>query len=337
MTDKHFADGPALPRQAIEIAERLEACDDPIITSHLRLDGDAIGSELGLAHILEAMGKRPRVINEGQVPKVFRFLPRTKEFHETTDGVHATGGPLIVLDCPTRSRCEGVMDWLPQDIETLCIDHHPDIESVGCHEWIETDKSSVGEMLFDLAQARQWLVTPEAATCLYVAIVTDTGRFTFGNTRPSSLRACAGLIEAGADHRGITANLYQGQRPAVLQLQADAVRGMRLHHEGQIAAMRLTREMFERHGVDPLDTQEFADVPRALAGVQVGLLLREMDEPGVVKASLRSKGRINVAHVAQHFGGGGHAEAAGCELKGGLDDVEERVVARIVEQISASP
>ena len=321
----------ALPPEAVTIAGLLESAERPVITSHIRLDGDALGSELGLAHMLTAMGQRPCIVNDSPVPKVFQFLPRVPDFHDRPDQAPIGVGPLVILDTPGRERVQTVVDKMPPGTDMILIDHHPSTEGPGRARWVDTTRSSVGEMLVWLALGRGWPIPPAAATCLYVAIVTDTGRFTFPNTGPETFGACQVLLEAGADHRRIGEQVYQTQSLDVLRLRAEAVGGIHLHHNGRVATMRLTRDMFTRHGVSPIDTQEFADIPRSIGGVEVGLLTREMAQPGRIKASMRSQGAVDVSVVARSFAGGGHVEAAGCEVEGSIEDVESRVLARIVE------
>jgi len=322
-----------LPPQTVRIAERLESSSRPILCSHERLDGDGVGAELGLYHILSAMGKEPLAVNDGPVPKLFHFLPRVEEVRQCPEQGALRGGPLVVLDTPTRKRVGKVLERVEASVEILSIDHHRPVEQVGSAEWIDTSKSSVGEMVCDLAAGRGWPITPEAATCLYVAIVTDTGRFSFPNTRPSTLRWAAALVEAGADHKLASERLYQWQSLGVVRVQGEAAAGITLECRGRVGVMCVSEAMFRRHNVDPIDTQEFADMPRSIEGVEVGVTLREMMVEGKVKVSLRSRGGVNVAEVARLFGGGGHAEAAGCEVKGGMAEVREKVLASIREHL----
>lgn len=325
MTTTLCAEKERLPAAAQAVARRIAASDRPILTSHVRLDGDAVASELALAHSLAAMGKRPVIVHDGDIPKVFKFLPGIAQFVPDAPGP-LEGDLAVVLDCPTRKRIGKVADRLPMTADVVRIDHHRSDEEVGDLEWVAPSASSVGEMLYELLADQGWPLSPEAATCLYVAIVTDTGRLSFPNTSPRTVHVCARLMEAGADHVGANDALYRSEDWELMQLRAEAVQGMKRAMDGKVAVMRLTREMLNRYGVRPLDIQEFSDIPRAVTGVRVGVFLREMTQPGMVKISLRGCGDVDLRPVAREFGGGGHAEAAGCETRGDLDAVEAKVM-----------
>lgn len=319
---------PRLPGTAAEIIRRINASQRPLLVSHVRMDGDAIGAELGLLHILRGRGKRPHAVNDGPIPQIYRFLPGDEEVGVSPDALRDDYDLVIVLDTPTWARIGRIGEHLRKGLDSISIDHHPQVESFASAAWVDASFSSVGEMVYRLACEAGWPVPPEAATALYTALVTDTGRFRFPNTTPASLRAAADLIEAGAQHVYVCDQVYDECSPNVLALQADVVGTLRLYAEGRIAVMFLSREMMARHEVDPIDTQEFADYPRSVRGTRVGLLLREMRD-GRVKVSLRSRSGVNIEPVARKFGGGGHKEASGCEVEGTLESVSERVVAEV--------
>ena len=324
-----------LPLEAIEVARRLELSERPILVSHVRLDGDAIASALALAALLREMGKSPIVASDGPVPKVYRFLPGLDEFPLSQGDGLAAGDLVVVLDCPTRARVGRIANRFPSAADVVRIDHHSAREPVGVVEWEDTARSSTGEMAHDLAEQRGWPLTRDAATNLYVAIVTDTGRLTFPNTTPHTVSVCAKLMEAGADHDTARRELYESEDWGVLRLRAEAVLGMSRVLDGRVVVMRLTREMLRRHRVDPIDIHEFADIPRSVSGARVGLLVREMKEPGMVKGSLRGVHGFDLRSVAGRFGGGGHAEAAGFEARGSLAEVEALALAAIEEEMAA--
>lgn len=324
-----------LPEAATQILARLESSKRPLLVSHIRLDGDAIGSELALAHMLRDRGAQPHAVNDSAIPRTYTFLPGTDTVGTSPSTLRKDYDLAVLLDIPTWDRAGAVRDALPSDLPVISIDHHPRIEETGELNWRDAAMSSVGEMLYRLARSGGWRISADAATCLYTAIITDTGRFTFPNTTPSALRAAADLIELGADHVGIAECLYQQDSPGLMALQAEAVRGLALHVGGKVGVMKLTEEMFRRTGVDPIDTQELAALPRTVAGVVVGVLLREMPG-GKVKVSLRSRSSVNIASAARKFGGGGHAAAAGCEISGDLAAAERTVVQELTALLNQS-
>ena len=320
-----------LPDIARKIRRRIESSKRPLIISHIRLDGDALGAELGLAHILRERGTVSHIVNDSRIPQAYRFLPGVENVATSAEALRNDYDLAIVLDVPTWQRAKAIRNKLGPDLPIVSMDHHLKIERMGDMEWVDPAMSSVGEMIFHLARASGWPVSPEAATCLYVAIITDCGRFTFTNTTPSALRAAAGLIELGANHHLVTEMIYRRESPALLKLRAEVMQGLRLHANGRIALVILTQDMLKHHGVDSIDTHELADIPRCVDGVSVGVLLREMSDAGKVKASLRARNDFDVEAVARKFGGGGHRAAAGCELRGDLATVEKTIVAELAK------
>jgi phosphoesterase RecJ-like protein len=314
----------ACPPQALEVQRRVAACRRPLLVSHIRLDGDAIGSELGLAHILRARGQNPHIVNDSAIPEAYRFLPGANEAGTSAADLREDYDLVIALDLPSWSRAKAIRERLPAKLPVAAMDHHPPIERLGDADWVEASCSSVGEMVYRLAVSAGWTIPAEAATCLYAAILTDTGRFAFSNTTAASLRAAADLVELGAQHVLAAEKIYQENSPALIALRAEALCTLTLYADGRIAVMRLTLDMLARTGVDPIDTQEMADEPRSVRGALVGVLLREMGPPAQVKVSLRAHGGVNIEPVARKLGGGGHRQAAGCRLDMPLREAQAR-------------
>jgi len=324
---------PQLPEAALELLHRVGAARRPLLVSHIRLDGDALGSELGLFHILKARGRSPHAVNDSAIPQVYQFLPGAGEVGTSAADLRDDYDLAVVLDVPTRERAKAILERLPRGLPLVSIDHHPPMERIGEAAWVDPTRSSVGEMVYLLASAGGWPIPPDAATCLYAAILTDTGRFTFANTTSAALRAAAGLVDLGAQHTLAGEQIYQQTSRALLALRAAALGTLALHADGKVAVMKLTLDMLARAGVDPVDTQEMADDPRSVAGARVGVLLREMDASGKVKVSLRARSGTDIEPVARKFGGGGHHQAAGCEIAGGMEFAEKAVVEELARQL----
>jgi len=322
-----------IPAQARRILDLIGRSRRPLIISHIRLDGDAIGSELGLSHLLAVRGASPHVVNDGSVPETYRFLPGVESVETSPAALRRDYDLTIALDMPSRDRAKRLFERLPADLPVVALDHHPIVATVGDPEWRDPSLSSTGEMVYRLAKAGRWSIPPDAATCLYVAIVTDTGRFSFPNTAPETLRAAADLMEHGADWLTASENVYQREPYRLMALRAEAMQTVSLYAGGRLAVMKVTREMLSRLRVDPVDLHNFADMPRGIEGVDAGVLLQEMD--GKVKVSLRSRPSVDVEPVARRFGGGGHPQAAGCEIKGDLERAEGLIVAAVTAQLDA--
>jgi phosphoesterase RecJ-like protein len=287
---------------------------------------------VGLFHILRGMGKSPRVVNEGPVPHAYAFLSSNLPIGISADDMGKGYDLVAVVDCPNFERLGSLpKKWLP-GVQRLNIDHHASNELYLDVNWVDAQCSSVGEMLLDLAEEEGWPVSPEAATALYVAIITDTDRFTLPHVTGRSFDAAARLIGLGASHGMVAEKLYYGEPLGIARLKGLCLGTLRLAVGGKVGVARLTRQMFQQTGTNAVDTHEFAALPRSLEGVTVGVLLREMDE-GQIKVSLRSRLSFNVEAVAGRFGGGGHPQAAGCVIAGTMDEVEEKVLCELARTL----
>ena len=308
-----------------DIADVIDQHRRFLITSHIRLDGDAVGCEIAMLHVLKALGKQAQAVNDGEVPRSFRFLDTADDVASDPSAVRDDIDVALVLDSATLERTGKVAERIPKDCPIVNIDHHVSNDRFGALNWVE-ERSSTGEMLWRLFREAAHPLPPVAGDALYVAIITDTGRFTQGNTTAEAFEAAAALTRGGVNPGDMGSKLYRDEPFSVTMLRAKAVSTIERQAEGQIAAMCLTQAMFRDTETDPIDTQEFADIPRSLEGVEVGVLFREMDTAGAVKVSFRSQGKVDVNAIAQQFGGGGHVRAAGCTLSGGLDHVKEQIL-----------
>ncbi len=297
-----------------------------LLTSHANPDGDAIGSELGLARILRAQGKSAVIWNRDPTPGLYKPLPGSERIHvglEPPAGFPDLFDGVIVLECPSPDRT-GLEDFLDQ-LPILNIDHHMGNQHYGQVNWIDSAAPAVGEMVFRLAQGMNFALDEQTATCLFLTLVTDTGGFRFSNATASAFESAAQLVREGARPEQVSQWLYESQSLASIRLLAEMLATLTLHHEGRIASVYLSQEMFERADATESDSEGLTDYPRSIAGVQAAILLRER-KPGLYKASLRSRGEVDVQKVALQHGGGGHRNAAGCELEGDLETTLSTIV-----------
>ena len=318
-----------------EIIDAIDRYSRFAITSHIRLDGDALGCEIAMLHVLRALGKEAQVVNDGEVPRSLQFLDTAGDISCDPATLRDDIDVMLVLDSATLERTGKVAERVTKDCLIVNIDHHVSNDRFGAVNWVE-ERSSTGEMLYCLFRQAACPLPQVALDALYVAIITDTGRFTQGNTTAEALEAAAGLTRAGVNPGDIGSKLYRNEPFGVTMLRAKAVSTIERSAEGQIAAMCLTQEMFRDTQTDPIDTQEFADIPRSLEGVEVGVLFREMDTGDEVKASFRSQGKVDVNAIAQQFGGGGHVRAAGCTLPSGLDRAKKQVLDEVLNALNSA-
>jgi bifunctional oligoribonuclease and PAP phosphatase NrnA len=311
-----------------------------LLTSHVNPDGDAIGSELGLARLLRRLGKGAVVWNLDPMPAIYRPLPGSDRVHsgaEPPAGFPEKFDGCVVLECPSPDRT-GLEQHLAA-LPVINIDHHLGNQHYGAVNWVDSAAPAVGEMVYRLAQALKVALEPETASCLYLTLVTDTGGFRFSNATPAAFEAAASLVREGAHPEQVAQWLYESQPVSVVRLLGEMLRTLALHHGGRIATVRLDPAMFARAGASPGDSEGLIDQPRSIAGVDAVALVRLRDD-GTFKVSLRSRGEVDVEKIARHHGGGGHRNAAGFSLDGGAAaggaaEVERQVVAELAEALPA--
>lgn len=314
------------PEKAIEIIERNSTF---LITSHKNPEGDALGSELALAMSLERMGKVVDVRNRDPVPEIYRFLPNSERVRNIIDKGYDV---LFLLDCGSVERTDLIdLDDIPAR-EVFIIDHHITSNPPMGHHWIEPGASSTGEMVYNLIVSLGIDIDLDMAVNLYTAIMTDTGSFRYPSTTPEALRIAGILIEKGVRPSKIYEEVYENLPFKKLRLFGYALRGLERNQDGKIAWITITQRMYRLTGAGAEDTEEFVNYLRSIKGVEVAILFRQTGRRAY-KVSLRSKGRVDVAKIAEALGGGGHRDASGCELKGYLSEIKKKVVGIVDETI----
>jgi len=319
-----------------DIIDIVDQHDRFMISTHVRSDGDAIGSEVAALQVLRSLGKSAEIVNDGAVPRVFQFLDPNGEIAGDPATARGDAQVAFVLDATSLDRIGDAAKRIPDGATIINVDHHVSNENFGAVNLVDPHACSTGEIVYRIIKQAGVSVPQLGLEAIYTAIVTDTGRFTHGNTTPEALHAAADLIHAGVDPGKMGSQIYQNEPVGLSLLRSQTGATLELHEDGQIATMHMTRQMFAETGVDPMDTQEFSDMPRALEGVEVGVLFRELDEPNKVKASFRSKGRVDVNAIAGSFDGGGHIRAAGCTVDGDLATGKAKIVAAVTEALKRS-
>jgi len=298
---------------------------------HVHPDGDVLGTLFGLGLALGAAGARVTFAGPHPVPEVLSFLPGADRW-QVWKVAPETFDVIVMTDCPNPDRSEGLIQGArgPQS-RVLNIDHHPDNRRYGTINWIDPSAAATGEMVFDLVRALGLRLTPAVALNLFAAIHTDTGSFRYSNTTPRTFRIAAELAAAGADPSLVSDRLYQQRAPDSLVQLGEVLRRVRVSDDGQVAWLTVPRGVVSR---EFLAAEDLVGYPRSVSGVKVAVLLTE-EEPGKVKASLRGKGEVPVNAIAHRFGGGGHANAAGCTIPGTLEEAAAAVLQAVRESLGA--
>lgn len=310
--------------QLSAVLQEIQKRNSFVVTSHARPDGDAIGSTLALAQVLRAMGKQAQVVLADAVPVIYKPLPHASEVVQANsiEANHLNGhyDAAIILECDSiqRTRLEGL-----EPLFLINIDHHVSSKAFAHLNWIDPEASAVGEMVFKLALAARVKITPEIATCLYTAVLTDTGSFCYSPTNAHTFDLAKCLVQYGADPAHIAQNVYFANPLSKMRLLGAALSG--LQREGAITWMFVTRQHMEQTGALDEDCEGLVNYALGIAGVEVAVFFREMANERI-RISIRSKGAVNVADIAEKFGGGGHECAAGFTVQGPMPSAAEIVL-----------
>jgi phosphoesterase RecJ-like protein len=296
-----------------------------VVTSHARPDGDAIGSALACGEILRRMGKHSAVVMHDGVPRIYQNLPFADRVIRADDV--PPNDAVIVLECDSvkRTLLEGL-----EDCFLISIDHHVSGRNFAHVNWIDPTVMATAELVYRIACLSGIPLDPDIATCLYTALMTDTGSFMFQGTNEHTFALARELALAGANPALCARHIYFGHSTAKLRLLGAALSN--LHRDNSLAWIWVTQEQMERFAAREEDCEGLVNYALSIGDVQVAIFFRELPE-GRWRVSLRSKGNVNVSHVAEHFGGGGHKCASGCSLDGPL----AIVIARVVERLKAEP
>jgi len=299
-----------------------------VLTSHARPDGDAVGSTLACSEILRRMGKRAEIVLRDGVPRVYQQLPFAGSVIHSAQ-VNGNYDAAVILECDSiqRTRLAGL------DSQFLInIDHHKSGRPFANVNWIDPKAVATAELVYKLARAAEVKITPEIATCLYMGVLTDTGSFMFEGTNEHTFELARELVMAGADPSKCARHVYFGHSTAKLRLLGAALSA--LQREGPLAWIWATQEQMERAGAKEEDCEGLVNYALSIGDVEVAVFFRELPD-GRFRVSLRSKGKLDVASIAELFGGGGHACASGCSVDGPLHAAVESILGKIRKQWSA--
>jgi phosphoesterase RecJ-like protein len=281
-----------------------------LVVSHVLPDGDALGSSLGLRHLLTAQGKQVRVFSAGPIPEEYLFLPGMDQVSDVLPGA-GEQDLAVMLDCHQPERTGPVSgSFLAKLPRVAIIDHHQGDVDFGQAAWVDPSYAATSEMVTQLAQAEGWPITPQAATCL-----------------------AADLAQAGADVWAISQEVY-ATRPKRLRLLGRIMDNLELSQDGRLALSQITLADLAKVGAGPADMEQAVETLRLIPGVEVSALLRQTSK-GAIKVSMRSRGKVDVSRVAIALGGGGHKSAAGVTLEGNLEGVRRDIATRLRQGLEA--
>ena len=316
---------------AAHVATEIRRRQRFVVASHARPDGDAIGSSLAMALALQRLGKQARVVSRDRVPPQMQVFPSVDSI-EVTDHVDDPGDAVIVLECGDTQRT-GIAGLDKGYV--INIDHHPGNTMFGAMNWLDLSAAACGEMVFELIGALGVSLTPEIATHVYIAILTDTGAFHYSNITPRTFDICRQCVEAGVNAAAVARSIFDSNNLARLKLYGAVLHRMQLDPTGRIATVYVDQQLARECGGTYEDTEGLVNLPLTVKDIMAVAFFKE-NGPGDWRVSMRSKGAINVNAIAREFGGGGHTNASGCSARGDFADLKMLFEGKLTQAIEAA-
>lgn len=318
-----------------EITKVLQKNNNFLITSHLNLDGDGVGSELALYFILKKLNKKPIILNQDKLPKIYGFLPGSDKIHYLNNNrINLKSIDVgIVLDCSNVKRI-GKTYEIFKDIKTIInIDHHKSNENFGGLNYVNSSVSSVGEIIYELIRSINIdLLDEDISTCLFAAIITDTGSFRYSNVSEKTFKIASDLTSKGIKPHLIANNIYNRKTYSGLKLLGEALLTLEMDDSNYVSWLTITRKMLNDVKANDEEIEGIIDVATTLDNTEISILFRETKD-NKIKISFRSKGNFDVNKFAGKFNGGGHPNAAGCLCSGKLDEIKEKILSKLFKEI----
>lgn len=307
-----------------DIADQLKRSKNILLTCHTDPDGDAICSLLALGIAMEEIGKEITLYTESPIPAIYRFLPEVNRITHTLTDVEKFD-TAIVLDCGELERIGKQASKVSSIRTVINLDHHITNGGFGDLQLIDTSCCATAELVYKLIKEIDHPISPPVALCIYTGILTDTGSFRFSNTNRAAFKICEEMMAMGVEPHRVAQNVYGTYSLNRLKLLNHVLDSLEVSEDGKLAIVTVTREMIKKTGTGPEDIDGFINYPRSIEGVSVAVLIQELS-PNKYHVSLRSKEMIDVAAIAKQFGGGGHFNASGFSIEGGLAEVKQRLI-----------
>ncbi len=318
-----------------KLYELIENSNRVLITSHENPDGDALGSMLALGLGLRKMNKEVVFYTKDNVPEILNFLPHSDEIINSLDSISGPFDIAFALDCTSTNRAGRDFEVYAASEnckKVVIIDHHLTTGSEADLHILDNTASSTGMIIYRILRSFSIEIDQSISQNIYTTILSDTGSFNYSNTSSETFRIAADLVEAGADPAEISQALYENEPLRKLELLKLVMPTLEITQDKRIASIVVHKKMFDETGTTKEDTEGMVNIPRSIKGVEVAVLFREnIDQDW--KLSLRSRGLVNVAKIAESYGGGGHGRAAGCSIKGNIEEVKSKIISSVKEAL----
>ncbi len=314
-----------------QVVELIENKSRFCITSHVRPDGDSLGSSLALYWTLKALNKQVDVLMRDHVPHAYSKLPGANEVIKVS-AIPPGYDAAFVIECSDIDR-PGLIDLDKQLV--VNIDHHSTTVLFGNINWIDSTASAVGEMIYNLCKALGVSVNQQIAECVYTALLTDTGSFHYSNTTERTFKIASELVRKGVKPAHISQALFYSYPFSKIKMLGIALSSLNRDETGRIAWLVTTLEQMAEADATEEDLDGIVNYPLAVGEVEVVAFFKEI-APNIYRTSLRSKGEVNVARVAEKYNGGGHKNASGCTIKGDINQIIEEMVEYLQEVLDVT-
>ncbi len=304
-----------------------------LIVTHVNPDGDTTSAALACALLLEDLGKSYCIVNEGETPEKFSFLPRFSSIKDLSKDIFTeTFSHVIAVDAADYKRMGDVPRLFADDVNILNIDHHPTNDLFGQINVVRADAAATVEIMFELLKAGEFTLNEQLAACIYTGLLTDTGGFRYANTSPNVLKIASELLGYGIKPGELAERCLEEITLAHILLLRRALQTLKITHRKLTASLQVTRDDMREAGASGEDTSGLVNYCRNIEGVEIGVFFHETGE-NQIKVSFRSRASADVAQIAKELGGGGHARAAGCTIVGSLAEAEAIVFEKISEAL----
>lgn len=312
--------------ELLSLISRLLHAENVLILCHKNPDGDTVGSSAALYHALKSLGKNAALLCSDPIPARYSYMQA-----ELFTGQFEPGYIVAVDVAGIQLFGDGVRPY--SDRVDLCIDHHGSNSGYADAMYLDATAAATAEIIYQLLEAMQVTITPVIADCLYTGLSTDTGCFLFGNTTAHTHKVAAALMEAGARVEELNALLFESKSKGRIAIERTALENLEYYFDEQCALISMTREQIAASGVSVEDLEGVTGLPRKIEGVRVGVTLRQ-NPSGSYKVSIRTVKGVDACSIAKRLGGGGHEQAAGCELEGNLENAKAAVLAEVEKELA---
>jgi bifunctional oligoribonuclease and PAP phosphatase NrnA len=315
------------------IREAIETSENIVILTHVRPDGDAIGSQLAMALSLQALGKKVSAWNEDGLPETFAFLTGSELV--TRPPTQPTDFDVVLaLDTAAKNRLGTAIQAVARYKNLINIDHHASNPGYGDLNYIDAKSPATGQVVYEFLHDQQLPFSPAIADALFVAISTDTGSFRYQNTNARTFEIAGHLIEAGVNLAKVSNQVYERYPKRRILLLGELINEATFHLDDRISTFTLREETKHKLGIDPSDVDGLIDVIRSIDTVVIAIFFEEVKD-GRVRISMRSKNpNIDANRICSTWGGGGHALAAGARIRGTLEEVRAKVINYVSDEVS---